>query len=116
MLSATSALAMGGAPSGQEPRSGMFGLFVPLLLMFVVLYIFMIRPAQKKQKEKDRMLNSLKRGDRIVTSGGIYGDIQQVKENTVVVRIADNVKIEMQKGSVSARLSEGDEGEQRAES
>lgn len=90
-----------GQPAGGQ-QGGMAGLFVPLLLMFLVLYIFMIRPAQKKQKDKEKMLNALKKGDRIVTAGGIYGDIQAVKENTVVVRIADNVKVELQRGSVSS--------------
>jgi len=91
---------------GGEQQGGPMALFLPLALMFLVLYIFMIRPQQKKQKAKETMLDALKKGDRIVTSGGILGDIQSVKETTVVVRIAENVKIELQRGSVSTVLSE----------
>lgn len=75
--------------------------------MFVVLYFLMIRPAQKRQKDKDRMLGALKKGDRIVTAGGIHGEILQVKEQTLVVRIAENVKVELQRSSVSSVLREG---------
>jgi len=96
-----------GQPAGGQQQGSVLSLFVPLLLMFVVLYIFMIRPAQKRQKEKERMLGSLKKGDRIVTAGGIYGEILQVKEHSVVVRIAENVKIELQRSSVSSVLEEG---------
>ena len=115
LLTGTNALAMGPSPGGQAEGGG-FALFVPLLLMVAVLYLFMIRPAQKKQKEKDRMLKALKKGDRIVTTGGIYGEIQQVKDNTVILRVADNVKIEVQRSSVGAIVaskggdSESEEG------
>lgn len=101
LLVSTNAMAMAPAQGGQGEGGG-FALFVPLLLMVVVLYLFMIRPAQKKQKEKDRMLSALAKGDRVVTTGGIYGDIQQVKESTVILRIADNVRIEVQRTSISA--------------
>jgi preprotein translocase subunit YajC len=70
--------------------------------MFVVLYFFMIRPQQKRQKEKEKMLDALKKGDRVLTIGGVFGEIQQVKENIVVVRIADNVKVELQRSAVSS--------------
>jgi len=98
------AAAMGTQPGGQQGSA--LSLFVPLLLMFVVLYFFMIRPAQKRQKDKERMLSALKKGDRIITAGGIYGEIQQVKEHSVVVRIAENVKVELQRSSVSSVISE----------
>jgi preprotein translocase subunit YajC len=95
-----------GQPAGGQGQSSALGLFVPLLLMFVVLYFFMIRPAQKRQKEKERMLGALKKGDRIVTSGGIHGEILQVKDQSLVVRIAENVKVELQRGSVSSVIPE----------
>ena len=110
VLLATRASAMAPQGGGGEQGSPL-GLFVPLILMFVVLYLFMIRPAQKKQKEKDRMISALKKGDRIVTSGGIYGEITQVKDNSVIVRIDDNVKIELQRPSVSAVVNDGGEDE-----
>jgi len=100
------ARAMGQTGGGQSQGSSL-GLFIPLLLMFVVLYFLMIRPAQKRQKDKDRMLGALKKSDRIVTAGGIHGEILQVKEQTLVVRIAENVKVELQRSSVSSVLREG---------
>jgi preprotein translocase subunit YajC len=102
---------MGGQPGGPQPTGPMALVMqmLPFILIIVVFYVFMIRPQQKKQREKDQMLNSLKKGDRVVTAGGILGEVQQVKENTVVVRIADNVKIELQRGSVAAKVGEGNE-------
>ncbi len=112
MLTVAQATAMAPQGAGGEQGSPL-GLFVPLILMFVVLYLFMIRPAQKKQKEKDRMISALKKGDRIVTSGGIYGEITQVKDNSVIVRIDDNVKVELQRPSVSSVLNDGGEDESK---
>lgn len=103
LLLSSQAMAMG-QPAGGEGQGGMAGMFIPLLLMFGVLYLFMIRPAQKKQKEKEKMLSALSKGDRVVTSGGIYGDIQTVKENSVILRVADNVKLEIQRSSIGAVL------------
>jgi preprotein translocase subunit YajC len=99
-LTSGSAFALGAQPGGGQASP--WGMFVPLLLMFVVLYFFMIRPQQKRQKEKEKMLDALKKGDRVLTIGGVYGEIQQVKENIVVVRIADNVKVELQRSAVSS--------------
>ncbi|HPU86277.1 MAG TPA: preprotein translocase subunit YajC [Candidatus Latescibacteria bacterium] len=101
MLTGGNAFAMGAQPSGGQASSP-WGMFVPLLLMFVVLYFFMIRPQQKRQKEKEKMLEALKKGDRVLTLGGIYGDIQQVKDNVVVLRIAENVKVEVQRSAISS--------------
>jgi preprotein translocase subunit YajC len=108
LFSVTEAGAMGSSASGAGGEGSPMGLFVPLILMFAVLYFFMIRPAQKKQKQKDQMLNALAKGDQIVTSGGIHGEVLQVKENTLSVRIADGVKIEVQKGSVSTLVTQED--------
>ncbi|MBI4432779.1 MAG: preprotein translocase subunit YajC [Candidatus Omnitrophica bacterium] len=78
--------------------------FVPLLILFTIFYFLLIRPQQKKQKEHAQMLGKLDKNDEIVTSGGIYGTIVAVNEKTVIVRIADNVKIEMDKGSIQQVL------------
>ena len=82
--------------------------FLPLILIFVIMYLLIIRPQQKKQKEHQRMLDSVKKGDKIVTSGGIYGQIVGIKERdqTLIVKVADNVKVELSRGSVS-RILEG---------
>ncbi len=72
------------------------GQFIPLILIFVIFYFFLIRPQQKKVKEHKSMVQALKRGDKVVTSGGIVGTIERVVDNdTVEVSISDNVKVEI---------------------
>ena len=72
------------------------GQFIPLILIFVIFYFFLIRPQQKKVKEHKAMVAALKRGDKVVTSGGIVGSIERVIDNDKVeVLISDNVKVEV---------------------
>jgi preprotein translocase subunit YajC len=77
-----------------------------ILLIFVVMWFLMIRPQQKKQKELVKFRESLKRGDKIVTVGGIYGTVQEVKETTLLIEIDNNVKIRVDKASVVRDFSE----------
>ena len=72
------------------------GQFIPLILIFVIFYFFLIRPQQKKVKEHKAMVENLKRGDKVVTSGGIVGTVERIIDNEKVeVEIADNVKVEV---------------------
>ncbi|MDP7540980.1 MAG: preprotein translocase subunit YajC [Candidatus Pelagibacter bacterium] len=72
------------------------GQFIPLILIFVIFYFFLIRPQQKKAKDHKQMVESLKRGDKVVTSGGIIGTIERIIDNDKVeVLISDNVKVEI---------------------
>ena len=73
---------------------------LPLLLIIVVFYFFMIRPQVKKQKELKNYRSSLQKGDKIVTTGGIYGKITDIKDQTVTVEVADNVRIKIDKNAV----------------
>ena len=93
-------LAMGGQ-SG-EGSSG-FGAMLPLVLMFVVVYLLIIRPQHKKQKRHKVMIDALKKGDRVVTSGGVHGTIIGIKEkeNILVMQVAKDVRIEVSRGSIS---------------
>ena len=77
------------------------GSIVPLLFMFAVFYFLIIRPQQKKQKEHDFMIQNLKKNDEVVTSGGIHGTIVNTKDKSLVLRIDDNVKIEIDKNAIS---------------
>jgi len=95
----------GGQPGGQS----MIASLLPLVLIFVVFYFLLIRPQQKKAKEHKQMIDNLKRGDKIVTGGGIYAVVETVNDNTVVIKIADNVKIKIGKGYISALRSSADE-------
>ena len=76
------------------------GQFIPLILIFVIFYFFLIRPQQKKVKEHKAMVESLKRGDKVITSGGITGTVERLMDNDKVeVEIADNVKVEIVKAT-----------------
>ena len=74
---------------------------MPILLIFIIFYFLLFRPQQKAQQEQKKMLLQLKKNDEVTTSGGIYGTIVNVKEETVVVRVDDNVKIEVLKTAIS---------------
>ena len=72
------------------------GQFIPLILIFVIFYFFLIRPQQKKVKEHKQMVENLKRGDKVVTSGGIVGTVERIIDNEKVeVSISENVKVEI---------------------
>jgi len=76
------------------------GQFIPLILIFVIFYFFLIRPQQKKVKEHKLMVENLKRGDKVITSGGIVGSIERVMDNDKVeVTISENVKVEVIKST-----------------
>ncbi|WP_243311111.1 preprotein translocase subunit YajC [Fundidesulfovibrio agrisoli] len=96
------AYAMGQPPAaGAEGPGGGLMSFLPLVLMFVIFYFLLIRPQQKKQKEAREMLKNLKRGDRIMTGGGIYGRIESLTDELVNVEIASGVVITVNRNFVS---------------
>ena len=81
-------------------ESSGIGQFVPLILIFVIFYFFLIRPQQKKVKEHKTMVENLKRGDKVITSGGITGTVERIVDNDKVeVVIAENVKVEIVKAT-----------------
>ncbi|MGJ8651923.1 MAG: preprotein translocase subunit YajC [Opitutaceae bacterium] len=86
------------------PGGGM-SPFITIGLLFLGMWFLVIAPQRKRQKEHDAMLTALQTGDEVVTSGGIYGTITNVKEDRFVVRIADNTKIEIGKNFVSSKVS-----------
>ena len=85
----------------EPPKSGAnWSFLIMMVLIFVVMWLFMIRPQQKKQKEINKFRQSLKKGDKIVTVGGIYGTVAEVKDTYLLVEIDSNVKIRVDKASV----------------
>jgi len=96
-MSLLSVLLQAAAPAG-----GNYGMLIMMALVFVVFYFFMIRPQSKRQKEIKKQREAMKAGDSVVTSGGIYGKVKDVKETTVTIEIADNVRIKVDKNSVFA--------------
>jgi preprotein translocase subunit YajC len=95
----------GGAKPTGPGGAGMQSIIF-LLLIIVVFYFFMIRPQVKKQKEASTFRNALKKGDKVATTGGIYGKITDVKDRTVTVEIADNVIVRVDKTAVMAEPTE----------
>ena len=100
------AYAMGQSGGAQGGQSG-FTAFVPLILMFAIFYFLVIRPQQKKTKEHRTMMSALKKGDRIITAGGIHGRITGLDESTLTVEIADRVRIKLNRGNVAGKLDGG---------
>ena len=94
------ALFLAQAPAPASPGSGLLGL-LPFVFIFVIMYYVMLRPQMRRQKEQTRLVSALKTGDRVVTSSGIHGLISNVKDTTVIVKVADNVKLEMEKTAVT---------------
>ena len=98
------AYAMGQGGAAAEGAQGGFGAFVPLILMFVIFYFLLIRPQQKKQKEHREMLSELKKGDRIITGGGIHGRITAADPTTLTVEIADKVRVKVNRANVAGMV------------
>jgi|Deesub1362A_J573_1020465.scaffolds.fasta_scaffold00073_40 preprotein translocase subunit YajC len=106
----STAWAMGPAPEGgQGGAGGAFAGLLPLILIFVIFYFLLIRPQQKRAKEHRQMIESIKKGDKVITSGGIYGLVDSVGEKTVTLKIAENVKIKLGKAYIAALRSTADE-------
>jgi preprotein translocase subunit YajC len=94
-------LAQAAAPAGAEQQPNIFMSMMPLVFIFVIFYFLLIRPQQKKAKEHTKLISSLKTGDEVVTNAGIHGVISNVKEKTIIIKIADNVKVEFDRAAVA---------------
>lgn len=94
------------AAASASGSGGALGMLLPLILIFVVFYFFMIRPQNKKQKEIQKARAAIKVGDRVLTSGGIFGKIKDVKDDSFIIEISDNVRIRVEKSAVFAAGTE----------
>ena len=99
MFDIANAMSQGG---GAQSGAGGFGALVPLILMFVIFYFLLIRPQQKKTKEHRLMIQNIKKGDRIITGGGIYGRVTGMDDTTLTVEIADKVRVKLSRNNVAA--------------
>lgn len=106
MMMASVAWAQGG-PGGGGAGGTLMSL-VPFVLIFVIFYFLLILPQQKRQKKLKAMLEALKKGDKVVTSGGIWGSVTNLGKDTVTLQVADNTKIKVQRESIT-RLRSDDE-------
>ncbi|MCD6117600.1 preprotein translocase subunit YajC [bacterium] len=98
---------MAGQNAAQGSQSNPLLGFLPLVLILVIMYLLMIRPQAKKQKEHRQMLNTIEKGDKILTAGGIIGTVAGIKEkeNTLLLKISENVKIEITRSSVAQLIN-----------
>ncbi len=98
MIDIAYAMGTGGGASGQ---GGGFGAMVPLILMFAIFYFLLIRPQQKKQKAHRQLLGDLKKGDRVITSGGLYGRITGLTDTVVTLEISEKVRVKVGRGNIA---------------
>ncbi len=87
------------AAAGQETNPIM--QFLPLILIVVVFYMFLIRPQKKKQKQREEQIAKIEKGDKVVTASGIHGTVAQIEDSTILVQVAENVKIRFEKSAVT---------------
>jgi len=111
-------LALGmGEQGGQQAQGGGGTQLVTMLVTFgliiVVFYFLVIRPQNKKKKDAQKMLEAMKKGDRVVTIGGLFGTIDSVKENQIVLKVDDNVKLLFQKSAISSVVERGGSGDSK---
>lgn len=102
LLSVLLQAADGAAPTGGlgELLGGSTGMIVMMVLLFAIMYFFMIRPQQKKQKQLQEARNAIKVGDKVVTAGGIHGKVKEVEDTYFIIEIAEGTKIKIEKASV----------------
>ena len=94
-------------PDGSGAGSMMGNIFF-ILAIFAVMYFLMIRPQQKQKREREAMLGALKKGDKVVVGGGIHGSIVGIDDKTLLVQIADNVKVKIDRSAVATVLKEAE--------
>ena len=88
------------AAAPQAPGTAQGGMWLMLIAIFVVMWLFMIRPQNKQRKELEKFRNELKKGDKVVTAGGIFGTVDEVKEKTLLIKVDGDVKLKVDKNSI----------------
>ena len=99
-------LLMAPSPGADGAGGGgsMMSMFIMIAFVIAIMYFFMIRPQQKRQKEHQAMLESIKKGDRVVSTSGIHGTVTDLDDKTYTVQIADNVKVKFEKAAIASKL------------
>jgi len=106
------------APNPEKPGQkapGMGNILPMMIVMFVIIYFFMIRPQSKRQKETKLMLENIKKGDKVITSGGILGLVTAIKGNIVTLKISSNAEVDFKKGAISSVVTQEVEKELKGE-
>lgn len=84
-----------------DGTASLISSLLPFVLIILVFYFLILRPQQKKAKDREKLLSGVQKGDKVITSGGIHGTVDGIEDNTILVKIADNVKVKMEKGSIT---------------
>mgnify|MGYP001067731905 CR=1 FL=1 len=95
------AMGTGGTGGAEGGQGGAFGAFIPLILMFAIFYFLLIRPQQKKAKQHKSMIAAIKKGDRVISSGGLHGVVTGITDEAVTMEIAPKVRVKVSRGSVA---------------
>jgi preprotein translocase subunit YajC len=98
-------LPLGFSPPAEGGQSNPFMGFVPIILVLLIFYFLILRPQQRKQRDHSKMLEALAKGDRILTNGGLYATILNVKDNVIVATIADGVKVEISRTAIATKVA-----------
>lgn len=90
---------------GQTGQASAMQMFFPLVIFVVIFYFFIIRPQKKRQKKHDELVNSLSKGDRVITAGGFIGTVRETKGDSLIIEISEGVKVRILKSSISSKMS-----------
>ncbi len=100
-------------PAQSDGIASMVSSLLPFLLIIVVFYFLILRPQQKRQKERQKLLEGVKKGDKVITSGGIHGTVEGLEDDSILVKIADNVKVKMDKSAIGTIVGLTDQGKKK---
>ncbi|MDD4872804.1 MAG: preprotein translocase subunit YajC [Kiritimatiellae bacterium] len=101
--------AMAAPQGGSQPQGGNpLAMFLPMIIIFAIFYFMLIRPQQRREKERTKLISEIKSGDKVMFSGGILGIVSNVKDSTFTVKVADNVKLEVARGAVMKVIDKDD--------
>ncbi len=98
-------------PQGGNPTDSLISTLIMFALIIGIFYFMILRPQQKRQKERQKMLEAVKKGDKVVTAGGLHGTVAGLDEKTVLLQVADNVKMKFDRSAVNTIIREADSGE-----
>lgn len=99
---------IGMAPQGQDAGGGIVSTLIMFAAIIAIFYFMIIRPQQKRQKERQKMLDSIQKGDKVITIGGVHGTVVGIDEKTVLLQIADNVKVKFERSAISTKAGHSD--------
>ena len=88
------------APAAEQTQGSQWSFWIMIIALFAIMWLFMIRPQRKQQKELEKFRNELKKGDKVITAGGIYGTIAEIEERTVLLKVDGDVKLRVDKSSI----------------